>query len=300
MIDTAATANAVDSAFERARSAGRLAFMPYLTAGYPSREESVMLARVFGEHGADVLEIGIPFSDPLGDGPTIQRASSAALAGGMTVRGALDVAAAISAQGTGDRGQGTGDRGQGIGDRGQGPAVHGASAVPLVAMGYVNPLLRYGFAGFCADAAAAGIGGLIVPDLPVEESDELLGCCRSSGVHLIYLLAPTSTEARIAAVVERASGFIYCMAVTGVTGARDTLSDELAPFLARVRARTSLPLVVGFGISRPEHVARLHGLADGVVVASALIDLVDATPERERAGAVAAYVERMSAACSAS
>lgn len=285
MIDIAATANAIDGAFERARSAGRLAFIPYLTAGYPSREESVALARIFGEHGADVLEIGIPFSDPLGDGPTIQRASSAALAGGMTVRGALDVAAAAT-QGRAERGQGTG--------------VRGASAVPLVAMGYVNPLLRYGLARFCADAEVAGVGGLIVPDLPVEESDELLGCCRSSGVHLIYLLAPTSTEARIAAVAERASGFIYCMAVTGVTGARDTLSDELAPFLARVRARTPLPLVVGFGISRPEHIARLHRLADGVVVASALIDLVDATPAHERADAVAAYVERMSAACSAS
>jgi len=171
---------------------------------------------------------------------------------------------------------------------------------PLVLMGYFNPILRYGLDRFCADAAAAGVAGLIVPDLPVEESDELQGCCHAHGMHLVYLLAPTSTEARIASVAARATGFIYCMAVTGVTGARSDLASDLGAFLARVRARTALPLVVGFGISRPEHLERLHGVVDGAVVASALIDLMDTTPPAERESAVAAYVERMSAACSAS
>ena len=264
--------NAVDRTFERLRAAGRLAFIPYLTAGYPDAESALVLGKTLAAHGADLLEVGVPFSDPIGDGPTIQRSSSVALARGMTVRGALQLAGALAA----------------------------STGKPLVLMGYFNPILRYGLDRFCADAAAAGVGGLIVPDLPVEESDELQGCCHAHGLHLIYLLASTSTEARIAGVAARASGFIYCMAVAGVTGARADLARDLGAFLARVREHTALPLVVGFGISRPEHLERLHGSADGAVVASALIDLIDATPPAERESAVAAYVERMSAACSAS
>ena len=272
MPEATLTANAVDTTFERLRAERRLAFVPYLTAGYPDTASALALGTALAAHGADILEVGVPFSDPLGDGPTIQRSSSVALAHGMTVRGALALAAELA-------------------DR---------TGKPLVLMGYVNPLMRYGLDRFCADAATAGVAGLIVPDLPVEESDEMLGCCRAHGIHLIYLLAPTSTNARIDAVAARAAGFIYCMAVTGVTGARSDLAGDLAAFLARVRARTTLPLVVGFGISRPEHIERLHGLADGVVVASALIDLMDATPEAERERVVGEYVERMSAACSAS
>jgi tryptophan synthase alpha chain len=264
--------NAVDRTFEQLRAVGRLAFIPYLTAGYPDVESALLLGQTLAAHGADLLEVGVPFSDPIGDGPTIQRSSSVALARGMTVRGALKLAAALVQ----------------------------STDKPLVLMGYFNPILRYGLDRFCADAAAAGVAGLIVPDLPVEESDELQGCCHAHGMHLVYLLAPTSTEARIAGVAARATGFIYCMAVAGVTGARSDLASDLGAFLARVRARAALPLVVGFGISRPEHLERLRGVADGAVVASALIDLVDTTPPAERESAVAAYVERMSAACSAS
>ncbi len=272
MADATLMANAVDMTFERLKAAGRLAFIPYLTAGYPDGAAALELGKTLAAHGADMIEIGVPFSDPLGDGPTIQRTSSTALAAGMTVSKALGLAGELAR----------------------------ATAKPIVVMGYYNPILRYGLERFCADAAAAGVQGLIVPDLPVEESDELLVCCRAQGLHLIYLLAPTSTQARIDAVAARGSGFIYCMAVTGVTGARRDLADDLGAFLARVRERTALPLVVGFGISRPEHLQQLHGLADGAVVASALIDLMDATPAPERARAVGAYVERMSAACSAS
>ncbi len=272
MAEVMLAANAIDSTFERLRSEGRLAFIPYLTAGYPDRDGSLELGRAFAAHGADLIELGVPFSDPMGDGPTIQRSSSVALQGGMTVRGALALAREL-ADGT---------------------------PTPLALMGYYNPIARYGPDAFCRDARAAGVAGLIVPDLPLEESEELRVACRGNDMRLIYLLAPTSTEARIRAVAERASGFIYCMAVTGVTGARADLSADLAPFLARVRAATDVPLVVGFGISRPEHVARLRGLADGVVVASALIDLVDRTPVAERVTAVGAYIEGMRAACCAS
>ncbi len=265
-------ANAMDAAFARLRAADRLAFIPYLTAGYPDREATLALGATFVSHGADMIELGVPFSDPMGDGPTIQRSSYMALRGGMTVRGALDLACAL-------------------GER---------TGAPLVLMGYYNPIARYGAERFCADAAVSGVSALIVPDLPLEESDELRLACRAHDMHLIYLLAPTSTEARIDAVTARASGFIYCMAVTGVTGARADLADELPAFLARVRERTTLPLVVGFGISRPAHVTRLHGLADGAVVASALVDLIDRTPADERTDTVAAYVEGMSRACSAS
>lgn len=276
-MSTTVAVNAIDSTFDRVRAAGELAFIPYLTAGYPDLAGSLELGGALAAHGADVIEIGIPFSDPMGDGPTIQRSSSTALANGMTVRGALELARELGARAP---------------DRG--------GQAPLVAMGYYNPIMRYGPERFCRDARAAGLSGLIVPDLPVEESDELRGCCSDNDMHLIYLLAPTSTEARIAAVAARASGFIYCMAVTGITGARSDLSDDLTPFLARVRAVTDAPLVVGFGISRPEHVARLRGLADGVVVASALIDLLDRTPVGERAAVVGEYVERMKRACCAS
>ena len=156
--------NAVDRTFERLRAAGRLAFIPYLTAGYPDVESALVLGQTLAAHGADLLELGVPFSDPIGDGPTIQRSSSVALARGMTVRGALKLAGAL-VQSTGK---------------------------PLVLMGYFNPILRYGLARFCADAAAAGVAGLIVPDLPVEESDELQDSCHAHGMHLVYLLAPTS------------------------------------------------------------------------------------------------------------
>ncbi len=268
----ATTTNAVDAAFVRRRAEGGLAFMPYLTAGHPDRDASFAVGEIYAAHGADLIEMGIPFSDPMGDGPTVQRSSAAALAGGMTVTRALTLASDLTAK----------------------------TNIPLVVMGYYNPLMSYGAERFCVDAAKVGIGALIIPDMPLEEADDLETACRANNMHLAYLLAPTSTDERVDAVARRASGFIYCVAVTGVTGARAEVSNDLAPFLGRVRARTSLPLVVGFGISKPAHIAALHGLADGVVVGSALIDLIDKTPPAERAGVVGAYIERMATACSAS
>ena len=164
-------------------------------------------------------------------------------------------------------------------------------AVPLILMGYLNTFLACGEESFILDAAAAGADGLIIVDLPPEESDATKALCKKSGLDLIYLLAPTSDDGRIAEVVSRASGFVYCVGVVGVTGARDAISAELPGFLRRLRAKTELPLVVGFGISKREHVQALEGLADGAIVASVLIDIVESSPRDERVQRVRDYVE---------
>ena len=214
----------VADAFARARAEGRTAIMPFVTAGYPTpeRSEEWVLALVRG--GADIIEIGVPFSDPLADGATVQRTSQAALRHGVTLADSVAMARRLREQ-------------------------HAVS-VPILLMGYFNPILQYGLEELARDSAAAGVDGYIVPDLPAEESDELLEACRRHGLDLVFLLAPTSTDERIAAVAERASGFIYCVSLTGVTGQRAALPD-LRDYLARVRARTDLPLAIGFGVSTP-------------------------------------------------
>jgi len=214
--------------------------------------------------GADALELGVPFSDPLADGPTIQRASYKALQGGTVPTDAIDMVGQLRSAGV---------------------------AVPLILMGYCNTFLAKGEDRFVSDSAAAGADGFIIVDLPPEESDEALVTCRRLGLSLIYLLAPTSDEGRIAEVVRRASGFIYCVSVVGVTGARSQLAAELPDFLRRLRRQTDLPLAVGFGISKREHVEALQGLADAAIVASALIDIVESSPRDERVGRVRNYVE---------
>ena len=226
--------------------------MPFVTAGYPTleRSEEWILALVRG--GADLIEIGVPFSDPLADGATVQRMSQIALQHGVTLADALAMTRRLRER-------------------------HGVS-IPILFMGYFNPMLRYGLDRLAADSTAAGVDGFIVPDLPAEESDELLAVCRQHGRDLIFMLAPTSTDARIEAVAQRASGFIYCVSLTGVTGERATLPD-LHDYLARVRARTDVPLAIGFGISTPDHVRQVGKVADGAVIASAMINFLDTVPE---------------------
>lgn len=235
----------------RTRAEGRLALVAFVTAGFPRPAATPRLVRALIEGGADIVELGMPFSDPLADGATIQRASHAALQAGTTLAGCLGIAREIRS--------GTGE-------------------TPLILMGYYNPLLAFGVQRFVESAAAAGVDGLIVVDLPPEESDELDAACRSAGLDNILLLAPNSEEERIRRVAQKASGFIYCVSVTGVTGARDELPPELPAFLERVRRHTDLPLAVGFGISRPEHVRSLRGLADAAVVGSAIIDVIERSP----------------------
>jgi tryptophan synthase alpha chain len=258
-----AKASRVADAFARARAEGRTAIMPFATAGYPTpeRSEEWVLAMVRG--GADLIEIGVPFSDPLADGATVQRTSQVALRHGVTLAGAVAMVRRLREH-------------------------HGVS-IPILLMGYYNPMLQYGLDKLARDSAAAGVDGFIVPDLPAEESDELLAVCRRHGLDLVFLLAPTSTDERIAAVAERASGFIYCVSLRGVTGQRSALPD-LHDYLARVRARTDVPLAIGFGVSTPEHVRQVGEVADGAVVASALIDFLDTVPDAAQAVAAEQFV----------
>ena len=250
--------------FARARAEGRVALMPFATIGYPDFETSIEIVKAMVAAGADAIELGIPFSDPLADGPTIQKASYAALQGGTTPAHAIDIVQRLREAGV---------------------------AVPLILMGYFNTFLAQGEDRFISDAARAGADGLIISDLPPEESDETLAICGKLGLDLIYLLAPTSDDARIEQVLSRAGGFIYCVGVVGVTGARAQLAEELPGFLRRLRERTDLPLAVGFGISKRGHIEALRGLADAAIVASALIDIVGSSPREERVQRVRDYVE---------
>ncbi len=261
--DTRAVPSRIAAAFARAKAEGRTALIPFVTAGYPSLVMTERLVPALVRGGADLVEIGVPFSDPLADGATVQRASQGALANGVRLADCLPLARRLR-------------------------SAHGVT-VPLILMGYYNPILQYGPARLAADAADAGVDGFIVPDLPTEESDELLAACRAYGRDLIFLLAPTSTDERIAEVAARASGFVYCVSLTGVTGSRHALPD-LAPYLARVRRQTPLPLAVGFGVSTAEHVRLVGQVADGAVVASALIDHLDRLPETEQPAAAEAFV----------
>lgn len=223
---------------------GSVGLIPYLMAGHPDRDRSLAAARSLAALPVAALELGIPFSDPLADGPVIQRAGQAALESGMTVARAMELAAAVG------------------------------GAAPIVFMSYVNPILSYGPERFASDAAAAGVAGVIVPDLPPEEAEGIAGAFRARGLATIFMVAPTSSDARIGAICDASSGFVYCVTLTGITGARADLPAGLDALLGRVRARTTLPVAAGFGISRPEHVQALRGAADAVVVGSAVVNEV--------------------------
>jgi len=259
----------IDAAFAKCREEGRIALVPYATGGYPTLPQTEALITAMVAGGADLIEIGIPFSDPLADGATVQYTSQIALDHGTSLTDCLDLVRRVRASGV---------------------------SVPLLMMGYSNPFYQYGLERLANDAAEAGVDGFIVPDLPIEESDEFREPFAASGLSLIYMVAPTSTEARIEAAGQRASGFIYCVSLVGVTGARDSMSDEVPSYLGRVRAQTNVPLVIGFGISRPEHVQHMAAVADGVVVASALINHFKDVPFEEQAAATTAFVREMAAA----
>ncbi|MBW7878507.1 MAG: tryptophan synthase subunit alpha [Anaerolineae bacterium] len=233
---------AVAAMFERARSEERAAFLPFVMLGYPTLAESIETVSRIAALGVDGFEIGVPFSDPVADGPTIQHASQVALENSVTVETGLQAIRELRARGVGQ---------------------------PMLLFSYLNPLLAYGHK-FAQDLAEAGADGLICPDLPPEEAALLTGM-REHHLAQPFFLAPTSSDGRIAAVAEAARGFIYVVSVTGITGARSDLPPELSDYIGRIRARTSTPLVLGFGISTPEQVRTLHGLLDGYIVASALI-----------------------------
>ena len=234
----------LSDAFARAKREGRLALVAYLMSGDPDLETSARLARVTLDEGADVIELGVPFSDPLADGATVQRAAERALANGTRLGDVIALARDLRR------------------DR----------DVPILLMGYANPFYRYGLERAARDMAAGGLAGIIVPDLPYEEAGEWVPVLHDAGLVQISLVAPTTTDERLARIVPAAKGFLYCVSLTGVTGAREGLAPGVADFVARVRRHTRLPVVVGFGISRPEHLRALRGVADGAAVGSALVD----------------------------
>jgi len=237
----------IASTFDQLRRTGRTALMPYLTMGHPRLESALALVPALVEAGADLIELGMPFSDPLADGATIQAAGQQALGNGMTLSICLEQAATLRSRG---------------------------ARVPFILMGYYNPILQMGLEEFARRAQAAGIDGLIVPDLPPEEADPLQSALRTRRIALIFLLAPTRDKERIELVARHSSGFLYLVSLSGVTGARDQLSPDLEAFVARARAATDLPLAVGFGISTPDHAARVARIADGVIVGSALVKTI--------------------------
>ena len=241
----------IAATFARLAAQRRLALIAYLTVGYPRLDVTPSLVQTAADSGADAIELGIPFSDPLADGRTIQAASQQALKGGTTVARALEAATAARKR----------------------------TDAPLLFMTYLNPILAFGLERFCRAASEAGVDGLIVPDLPPAESAELRRAADAAQIDLVFFVAPTSSEASIAAACRAANGFIYCIAVTGVTGARAELDPALLPLIEIVRRHTKLPIVVGFGISRVEHLRALEGKADGVIVASALLDAIARAPE---------------------
>lgn len=218
--------------------------MPYTTGGYPDMEGCRKVLESFIAGGADIVELGIPFSDPLADGPVVQSSTQQALEAGVTPDDVLALAREFSGR------------------------------LPVVLLVYYNCVYAYGQDRFVAAAAAAGVSGLVVPDLPVDEAGDYIGACREHSVDPILLVAPTSLNKRIEMIAAQASGFIYCVSVAGVTGARTALSDQLPAFLERVRSRTTVPLAVGFGVSDKAHAAEVAKYADGVIIGSRLISMV--------------------------
>lgn len=223
------------------------ALIPYVTVGYPNIEATLKVVPLLAKNGADIVELGVPFSDPLADGVTIQKSSFQALQQGISPRSCIDIAKQLRAK----------------------------VDIPLVFMTYYNPVFHYGLESFCSACVGAGIDGLIIPDLPPQEGADLEAVTKKQDLDLIYLLAPTSNEERIKLVGQRSRGFIYLVSVTGVTGARDKLPADLEVFVSRVKESVAQPLCVGFGISTPQQAKRVARLADGVIVGSRIIQLME-------------------------
>lgn len=244
--------NRIDVTFEAAREAGTSVLAPFITVGFPDVETSEEIAAGLLKSGGDMLEMGIPFSDPLADGPTVQKTNMQALRNGVNVSTCLGVVRNLRKRGVGS---------------------------PLVLMGYFNHFVRYGQTRLVADAAEAGVDGLIVPDLALEEGVGFARLCEERGLYLIPMLAPTSTDRRVGLACKGAKGFIYCVSLMGVTGARPALRYEAAARLVeRIRRHTDVPVLVGFGVSSRAHIEEIARFADGAIVASAMLDAVGEAP----------------------
>ena len=240
--------------FAKLKAEGRGALVTFLMGFDPDRATSLEILRGLPKAGVDVIEIGVAFTDPMADGPSIQRAGQRALKAGATVAGVLDLVRALRET---------------------------ESDTPVVLMGYYNPLLTYGVERFCADAAAAGVDGLIIVDVPPEEADEVDPHTRANGLDLIRLIAPTTDEARLPRVLGATTGFVYYVSITGITGTRSADYGSLAPAIASLKRHTDLPVAIGFGIRSPEQAAIAATVADGAVVGTALVDTLAATLDAE-------------------
>ncbi len=260
--------NRITKRFAALALEGKKGLITYITAGDPDLDSTARLVNTMIAAGADMVEVGIPFSDPVADGPVIQQASARALARGVRVRDIIRTCAVIRQ----------------------------STDVPLILMTYYNPVFQYGLEDFARDAVLAGVDGLIVPDLPFEESKDLLGYTDHYGLALIPLVAPTTTETRLAAMAPVARGFVYCVSVTGVTGAREEISTDLAKFTQKVRRHVSLPCAIGFGIAGPVQAVRVAPYCDAMVVGSAIVDLVARAGNGDPAPAVASLVREIKCA----
>ncbi len=247
MVSQPQNSTRISRRFAELRASGELGIVAYITAGDPSFDATLKFVGALAVAGADVIELGVPFSDPLADGPTIQRASERALKNGATLRGVLDLVARIRK----------------------------SSQVPLVIFSYYNPVLQMGLEKFARDAAAAGADGALITDLTPEESPKYREILAQHYLDTVFLAAPTSDAERLGKIAAVSSGFLYIISRTGVTGAKDSMADDLPALLRRVRTATQLPLAVGFGISQPSHVSMLGGLADAAVVGSALVSKIE-------------------------
>lgn len=262
---SAATASGrITQRFRELSEAGELGLVAYVTAGDPSLDATERIVLATADAGADIIELGVPFSDPVADGPTIQRASERALRNGVTLSAVLDLVARLRTR----------------------------TKIPLVLFSYFNPILQMGIEKFADAAVSAGADGVLATDLTPEESGDYRVALRSRGLDTIFLAAPTSTDARLARIAAVSSGFLYLISRTGVTGARESLSEELPTLVRRVRKFTPLPIAVGFGISLPTHVTVLGGIADAAVVGSALMAAVEKAPNGEAAAESAAALVR--------
>ncbi len=242
----------IDARFQALKAEGRAGFIPYVMTGDPSRDEALEILRGLPAAGADLIELGLAFSDPMAEGPPIQRAALRGLKAGMTLRGTLDLVAAFRA---------------------------GDAETPLILMGYLNPIESYGYDAFARDAAAAGVDGVIVVDCPPEEAAPLLTALQAAEVSLIRLATPTSDDERLKVLAQGASGFVYYVSVAGVTGVKEADAAAVAPAVERVRRASNMPVAVGFGVKTPERAAQIARVADAVVVGSALVDEVAAALE---------------------
>ena len=261
--------NRIDKKFKELKKEKKKAFIVYITTGDPDIKTTERLIKECDKCGVDILELGIPFSDPTADGPTIQFSSQKALEKGTSLSGMLTWV----------------------------KSLRSSCSLPIVFMGYCNPIMNYGIARFARDAAAAGVSGLIVPDMIPEEAKSLGEALKKHHIHMIYLVAPTTPPHRLKMIAKKTRGFLYAVSVAGVTGARKGFSSKTAAWLASLRKLTSTPVCVGFGISRPEHIRQLKKSVDGFIVGSALIDILRKNSSQKAKEKIAQFIGGLSKEC---